>query len=448
MSKLIFEGLTSTGGNVAGELFMEDSSGQYVPISLNGAAANYIPQVGDELGFIGGAVGPEMITLDGSVFLQAYDQSSQYGLFVYTPASGGNPAQSVELGKQSAPNSFGIDPTDFVVYDNHVYFNGKDQSNDSTLYVIDGLNTGSTPANASNATLRPIAQLDPSSMVAYDGDLYMNDGADNLIAYNDASSTPFTSIAQGLNPSDMTVGTVGTIIGAAWLTTLPTDLFMNAPDGQGNGLWVYNSSNPNSLAEIAAGPNRITDAQGNHGIDPVDIVAMDSSYSLTVNKFESYHVDVDAVYFSGVDSSGQRGLWISQGTSASTTEIKGTSGLDPYDLTALNGDLYFTGNDGTRRGLFVYIPETGKVTEVAGPHSTNAATNGLDLTDGYQSSWGNLNQNTITVSNGDLYFGAAHYPIGQNVNLYEASPGGTATNPTITVSKVQSNLMPQSLTTV
>ncbi len=55
------------------------------------------------------------------------------------------------------------------------------------------------------------------------------------------------------------------------------------------------------------------------------------------------------VYFAGVDAQGSVGLWSSDGTAAGTTELAvsgaGPNGVAPISLTVLNGSLYFGGVD-------------------------------------------------------------------------------------------------------
>ena len=43
------------------------------------------------------------------------------------------------------------------------------------------------------------------------------------------------------------------------------------------------------------------------------------------------------VLFNAFDASGQAGLWVTNGTAGGTHEVAGTSGLDPTGMTVYNG---------------------------------------------------------------------------------------------------------------
>lgn len=56
------------------------------------------------------------------------------------------------------------------------------------------------------------------------------------------------------------------------------------------------------------------------------------------------------VLFNGYDASNVRGVWQTNGTAESTSELTGINGgwiggINPYDFTAINGDVLFGGQD-------------------------------------------------------------------------------------------------------
>jgi len=440
MSKLVFEGVDGSSND---ELFVfNPATGTNQEITLGNGG--YVPNEG-LLGNNFGTGGPVLLSFDGSVFLRGEDKNGTLGLFVYTPGSNGNTATEIEgvVGTGVNANSNGLDPTDFVAYNGQVYFNGENTNGtpyDPGLWVTSGTTAGTHEIAGTPA--------DPSSMAVYDNLLYMNaaggDGKSDLISYNGSGFSEIHGSA-GLNPTDITVAAYGNHYGyydplPILHESAPTELFMNGADGSKQELYVYNGSG--SPTEINASDT------GSAGLNPQDIVAMSSGWP--VGYFSEPFQD-NAAYFSGVDSSNKRGLWVSQGTAATTTEIAGTSGLDPYDLTALNGDLYFTGKDGNARGLFVYNPENNKVTELVGPHASNTANQAYDLYDDYNNNgsanFGSLNPTTMTALGGTLYFGASHN--GSSNYLYDVTLGGTAASPTATVNLVSTKASnPASLTTL
>jgi ELWxxDGT repeat protein len=432
MSKLVFEGVDSNGDD---ELFISNSTGGNITeIPLSGGGV----QNGGILGNGSGADGPELLTLNGSVYLQEQDATGALGLFVYN----GSTLKEVMgvVGTGFAANDYGLDPQDLVAYNGQVYFNGYNENLDRNLWTSNGTTAGTHEITGSPAN--------PTDMAVYNGALYMNaeggDGESDFISYNGSS---FKEIQAGLDPTDITAAAYGdhygyySSFGGLLPSGPPTELFMNGIEGGKSDLFVYNGS---------GSPTEINAAKaGSAGLNPQDITAMSSSWLLGSYVLEDYQDN--AAYFSGVDNTGKRGLWVSQGTAATTTEIAGTSGLSPYDLTALNGDLYFTGNDGSARGLFVYNPENNKVTELVGPHASNSANQGYDLYDNYNNNgtanFGNLNPPTMTALGGTLYFGASHN--GASNYLYDVTLGGTAASPTATVNLVSTKASnPTSLTTV
>jgi len=394
MSKVIFDGDNVGGGPGSGELFIFDTStDSLLPVvSLNGASPNYVGQVNSELG---SNLSPELLTYDGFVFLQGVDngfgpkvngvgQETQDGLFVYDIAT----KQSVELGKQSE-GSNGLTPTDFTVYNDNVYFNG-----DGNLYEITAGKDIATSSLLSQMTVKEIATaVDPSSMVQYEGSLFMNSGG-NFVSYNSTTNTILTR-AGGVNPTDMIVA--------------GNDLFFNGvdPNGLGNELFVFNPAA--SLTKVIPDPApsnaNATDALGNRGLDPLDIVG------LPVNS-----VGDSTAYYSGVkDAFGDRNIYtttVGPHGGVSTTEAfpertlgtnPAANNLDPYDLTLIGNDLFFTGDDKAGgRGLFVLDTTNNSYREIVSSSQYN-----LDYDNTYNPTWGDLNPNTLTAVGSTLYFGAA-----------------------------------------
>jgi hypothetical protein len=61
------------------------------------------------------------------------------------------------------------------------------------------------------------------------------------------------------------------------------------------------------------------------------------------------------ILFQGINASGQRGLWVTDGMAADTHELAGiigraSSGLNPLALKVLNGEVFFNGTDVTTLG--------------------------------------------------------------------------------------------------
>ena len=157
--------------------------------------------------------------------------------------------------------------------------------------------------------------------------------------------------------------------------------------------------------------------------------------------------DYSAAYFSGVDpATGQRGLFeadpgassIGSGKPPYVTEIAKSSlggssfGLDPQDITALNGEIYFAGGDNHdaldphAEGLWVYNPAT---PNVAPTEVVSSAKYDLDLN---ASVLGTLAhpQPQIAASGGEIYFSAVENGV---QSLFAFNPAAHA-NPVSAVS--------------
>ena len=101
------------------------------------------------------------------------------------------------------------------------------------------------------------------------------------------------------------------------------------------GLWVTNGT--------AAGTYELTGIVGaGTGYVGVGIVPR-----FVASNFALYNGEV---WFAGFDTSGQDGLWETDGTAASTHELTGiagasSTGLDPFWLTVYNREMLFAGDD-------------------------------------------------------------------------------------------------------
>ena len=101
------------------------------------------------------------------------------------------------------------------------------------------------------------------------------------------------------------------------------------------------------------------------------------------------------IYMAGADDNGSVGLWVSQGTGASTKEIVGawgenSFGVDPQDFVAYDGEVYFNGlvSEGLLTGQELFVT-----------NGTSAGT--LQLSDSA------LAPSSLAVYDGLLYFNGA-----------------------------------------
>ena len=418
-SNLVFEGYRD--GNYA--LFVADQNGGYQPVTLNGAAGggtNYLQDVGPELGIAGHGTqfenyigGPDLVERNGDTYLQA-QTSNGGGLFVYDPFNG--TSQQIPINDGQSVNQ----PVDLITYDGQVYFDnyavpqGALVGAVGTLFEVVQRHAPQGTSLIANAVSG--GPQNPSSMTVFDNKLFMN-GVDSnnkydLFSYN---GTTFTKISgtTGLNPTD--------------LTAAGNDLVFNGLDSSGNNALYayYKSSNGSYVPEkVDPGSSSYSDAQGNHGRDPLDITYSGSGG--TNNE--------SSVFYSGVtDNNDDRGLFYAKvGPNTGEHQITDASGhgpsnLDPSDLILDDaGDLFFTGNDGTGRGLYVAPAGSNYYHEVLSSAKYN-------FSNDYNSNWGNLNPTTLTYEgaghgSGDLYFGATGPGTGTTSRLWEMSVSGSGSH--------------------
>jgi hypothetical protein len=297
-------------------------------------------------------------------------------------------------------NSF--QPQAFAAYDGLVYFNGQSPDISYELYWTNG----------TSVTQITGWGLDPSSLTLAFGQLFFagNNGlGDNVLYAYNGSGEPY-QVADVYNPAYLTASPVGTY---TW-PFLPFDepdnqLFMSGQEQPGGPTWLYRYDGTN-LHQIAPASAPAT------GLQPYDLCGFNWQTDRKLGELDGEPIVERffnfAVGFSGIHNNGRRGLWISGGTSETTTQIDYglPSGLDlnPFNLTAFNLQLYFTGQDKNTNktspnyksagyGLYAYDPLTGDIREV-----TNSGT--ADLT--FNSAFGGSNQPTMTAFNNDLYFSA------------------------------------------
>lgn len=389
---LIYESQDAVG-SAAGTMFVTTKNGTTWttnPAPLMGAGSDYVADVYGKLGSNGS---PDLLAYNGFVFLQAY--AGQPTLFVYKVSTQGSKPFGAE------PGSTGLTPVGVALYKHNVYFNGMDVNGAQQLYEI-ASKTGSIGSSTrlSDFGIQPInppgAPGNPAYMVEYNGSLYMNavdaNNLNRLFAYNGTFQGPFAGEdenerppqgenAGGFNPTGLAVGGGGKY------------LFMNGVDSHKDKcvyVWGPSSAAPKKGAAK----------------DPIDILVLPSLVSIN-------NQNKAVAYFSGVaDSAGNRILYRTianpDGTS-STEPVKHVEegrvhNLDPYNLTLIDKNLFFTGNkdnSGNKRALFVLDTNENTYKEVGAALDYNCL-----YDNAYNPGWRDQNPTTLTATGGALYFGA------------------------------------------
>jgi ELWxxDGT repeat protein len=383
--------------------------------------------------------------IDAGILLFGNDSAGSDNLFFWDGIS----APTEVSGGSNAPSN-GLIPQCLTAYSGAVYFNGQTNSGND-LWSSDG--------TTANTNLLTTSNYNPLYLATAFGQLFFN-GNGNLYSCG-PDGVVGDPITTGFNPYCLAALEVGSaphyfgpvfnpVTGAVSIPgppALPVSLFMGGTDDGGNArLYRYGGegSAPQSIDTTS------------DGLNPYNLVALQWGSAWEI----PYHIpgfpelkDLflfywnSAVFFSGFDgfnngnpSSPLRGLWMSDGTAATTVNVQGSwvSGvsLDPYNLTPLNGILYFTGADdavGTGRGLFSYDPVKKQTTHIF-------KSTAFDFSPQYTSSWngsppggqGNASPFTMTAFDNKLYFNCipANRTIGVQ-GLYVWDPAdGPEVNPT------------------
>jgi hypothetical protein len=425
--------------------FGVSGAGNTTVFKSNGTAAGTLPIIDTDLGVDGGigskllAPGPVLLDNGNTILAQGY--IGQPKLWIYTkPAPPAMTGTYTSIDFDPAP-AFG-----FVEYKGLVYFNGTAFDTGYDLFSTDGTVAGTIPVTASG--------LNPTSLaVAYNKLFFAGDSDPNTLYSYDGSSSPPAPVGVDVaGPSSLTVAFVGTLFvlpdpDLPFFHPPQPPLFMSGQDSSGTGTWLFKYDD-SSLTKIAP-----TTAPSS-GLAPFNLVNLGWVQSTRVGPFnlETWH---RALCFSGrVNNNGARKVWISLGTSGSTNHIpmpsvQGLANPFPYDLTALNGMLYFTDYDtaaadglGLGRGLFVYDPATNETRQII-------KSSAFDLDPGsLQTSWGAKSLYTMAVFNNKLYFNATK--VGGQTSLWRidgAPTSGQATPQLVSDVGGQDGLQPYSLTT-
>ena len=320
---------------------------------------------------------PTDITMLGAqVLFAGVNSSGDVGLWT----SDGAAAGTVELTTIAGASSAGVAPADLTVFGSDALFSGINASGQTGLWITDG--TAGGTQELSGITGAASAGVQPSDLTVFN-DKALFTGSDTAghlgLWVTDgtvAGTQELTGIAgastTGLDPSEMIV--------------FNNEVLFNGVDANGlSGLWVTDGT-VGGTHELVPGAGGVSDPAG---LNPTNITVFNGE-----------------ILFSGLDASGDMGLWVSNGTAAGTHELTGitgadSSGLAPSDLTVFNGEVLFRGLDQSGQAeLWITdgtVAGTHELTGIAGASTTGigldpsgfAVYDGVALFSGYDSS-GNL----------------------------------------------------------
>jgi ELWxxDGT repeat protein len=325
-----------------------DTSGNNGLWITNGTAAGTHEVTGISGAYSGGLFSAAMFTtfdlffavFNGEVLFNGTDTSGNNGLWITNGTAAGTHEVTGISGAYSGGIFFNA-PPDFTVFNSEVLFEGADASGGFGLWMTNGTAAGTTEVGGiANSGVSGASSfgLDPFYFTVFNGEV--------LFAGLDASEQTGLWITDGTAAGTMEVGGIANsgVSGASSFGLDPVDLtvfnsevlFAGLDASVNNGLWVTNGT--------AAGT--------------FEVIGISGAYSGGVCNEEfggppDLAVFNGEVLFNGRDTSGNNGLWITNGTAAGTTEVggianSGVSGantggifnfLSTPDFTVLNGEV-------------------------------------------------------------------------------------------------------------
>jgi len=272
----------------------------------------------------------------------------------------------------SGADTGGLVPSALTVYGSEVLFSGADSTGGVGLWVTNGTAGGTTEIGGSHNSgvsgVAPTLQgLDPASLTVL--------GSEVLFTGEDKTGDRGLWVTNGTANGTSEVGGVGNSgisgvntagLSASDLTVLGSEvLFYGVNTAGHHGLWVTNGT--------ATGTSELTGITGANidGVQPTDLTVFGNE-----------------VLFNGVDTAGNNDLWVTNGTAAGTSEVPvsgawtgNSGGLNPGGLTIFNGEVLFDGKDTTGKfDLWVTNGTTAGTSEVTGVSGANTNETGLDPT--------------------------------------------------------------------
>jgi ELWxxDGT repeat protein len=290
-----------------------------------------------------------------TVLFVGTDASGQQGMWV----SNGTAADTYELTGIRNASGAGFNPIGFTVLNGEVLLQGSDASGDGGLWATDATAAGTYELTGISGAYSGgvFAFLDDPDLTVLNGEALF-DGIDQSahhglwVTNGTAAGTHELTGISGANSSGVFSG-----FPSPDFTVLNGQVLFRGIDTSGNdGLWASNGT--------AAGTHEITGIGGAYtgqfGLQP---------YGLTPFNGE--------VLFEGIDANGNNGLWETDSTAIHTfelTDIRGaysggifSGGVFAPDFTVFNGEVLFEGADtGAHDGLWITNGTTAGTTELGG----------------------------------------------------------------------------------
>ncbi|HZR86729.1 MAG TPA: Hint domain-containing protein [Bradyrhizobium sp.] len=284
----------------------------------------------------------DLTVFNGEMLFAGSNASGAIGLW----ASDGTGGGTHELTGISGAYGNGLDPTYLTVFNGEVLFKGVNSHGVQGLWVTDGTATGTHELTGiSGAAVPgpfptpPNNGLAPSELTVFSGKVYF---AGTSLSYQPVAEEDLwvtDGTAAGTHAITGISGTSPYGVRPGDLTAFNNELLFSGSDSSGKvGLWVSDGT--------GAGTHELT---GITGTDPYT--------GLNPNNMTVFN---NEVIFQAPDSNLLSGLWVTDGTAAGTHELTGITGantsgfgLDPWGFTVANDKVLFEALDSTgQNGLW------------------------------------------------------------------------------------------------
>ena len=334
----------------------------------------------------------DLAELNGKIYFSASDGENGRELWVSDGTTGGTKLL-VDINSDNSSFSNSSAPTDFIKYNDKLYFSADDGENGRELWVSDGTSEGTNlVADINSGTGRygePSGSF-PNDFIELNGKLYFSadDGENGRELWVSDGTSEGTNLVADIN--------LGSSYGYANssdpsnFTKFNNKLYFSADDGEnGRELWVSDGTTggTNLVADIYPGIDNYGDAYGSQ-----------------LPLYEDFTEFKGRLYFSAVDGENGRELWVSDGTSEGTNLLKdinpGSDGSYPSNPFEFNGKLYFAADDGSETGNELWVSDgTSEGTQLVADINPNRISSYPDYYTG-------SNPDNFVEFNGKLYFAA------------------------------------------
>ena len=296
---------------------------------------------------------------------------------------------------------YGSNPSNFIEFDDKLYFTADDGENGHELWVSDGTSNGTQLLLDINPGINNYyyksypdgSNSNPSNFIEFDGKLYFtaDDGENGHELWVSDGTSTGTQLLLNINPEYSYYYDDYFNINSNPDDFIEFDgkLYFAADDGEnGHELWVSDGTPTGTQLLLDISP-RIIEYGHFEAPDPF------SSYPDNFIEFDG------KLYFTADDEEHGRELWVSDGTATGTKLLldinPGISGSNPDDFIEFDDKLYFTADDG-ENGEELWVSDgTATGTQLLLDINSHTSQDG----DGFGS-----NPSNFTEFNGKLYFTA------------------------------------------